>query len=71
MFGTKHKLRLVDIPISVLQVPIIVSDSPISNLSDMFYSALSMTAQVDNMVKAVNNRWPSLDWNMVMTSSVV
>jgi len=55
LFGTKQKLKLVDIPsLSVAGTNVIVSDKPIRNLGAMFDSSLSMAAQVNNMVKTAN-----------------
>ena len=55
LFGTKQKLKLVDIPsLSVAGTKLIISDSPIRNLSAMFDSSLSVTAQTNNKVKTAN-----------------
>jgi len=55
LFGTRQKLKLVEIPyLDVAGTNVLVTDRPIRNLGVMFDSSLSMTAQVNNMVKTAN-----------------
>ena len=55
LFGTKQKLKLVDIlSLSVADTQVIISESLVRNLGAMFDSPLSMTAKVINMVKTAN-----------------
>ena len=61
LFGTKKKLKLVDIPtLSVAGTKVIVRDMPIKNLGAMFDSSLSMTAQLNNMVKTQTSTYETL-----------
>ena len=62
LFGTKQKLKLVDIPsLSVAGTKVVIGDSPNRSLGAMFDSSFSMTAQVNNMVKTANFYLRSFD----------
>ena len=52
LFGTKEKLKLVDIPsLSVVGATVTVGDNSYSNLDAILYPSLPPTAQVKNITK--------------------